>query len=239
VSLSFNHTKRKNKTFIKTYGPKTPFWKYYLRSALDFIGVRQPVEYYNKYKRLEFEYQALQLWESYSLNVPSVISREDSELHLSIIKGQTLFNIFEKSIDYDIVVKLFDDLNYRHQLAFKHNEPRLCHIDANLRNIMYGDQKIFHIDFEMGREYESIDLWARREISKLLISLLKNLSTKEREKVLRIFFEKYKFKRIVDSLVISKLGNFKKEKKNKPNNQYVLYDLALDLQNCMGDINEN
>jgi hypothetical protein len=91
----------------------------------------------------------------------------------------------------------------------------------------------------MGREYESIDLWARREISKLLISLLKNLSTKEREKVLRIFFEKYKFKRIVDSLVISKLGNFKKEKKNKPNNQYVLYDLALDLQNCMGDINEN
>ena len=239
MSLSLNSVNRDGEVFIKTYGPKTPLWRYYIRCGLDLIGVKQPVEYYNKYKRLKFEYQTLGLWNSYGLNVPNIISKKDTALHLSVIKGQTLSCIFAESIDFDLVVKIFSDLNYRHTLAFKHNEPRLCHIDANLRNIMYCNHKIFHIDFEMGREYESVNLWAQREVSKLLVSLLKTFSSKERKKVLSIFCEEYQFKNIINSLVTSKLGNSKKVKKNKHNNEYVLYDLALDLQNHMSSTNEN
>jgi tRNA A-37 threonylcarbamoyl transferase component Bud32 len=165
--------------------------------------------------------------------VPSVISREDSELLLSIIKGQTLFNIFEKSIDYDIVVKLFDDLNYRHQLAFKYNEPRLCHIDANLRNIMYSDNKIFHIDFEMGRESEPTNMWAQREITKLLISL--SQVTDSMQNVLSLFFEIYTHVEIIEQFIDSKFGSKSREliEKKLNKNGYTLINLAVEMNNYL------
>ena len=75
MSLSLNSVNQTDSVFIKTYGPKTPLWKYYSRSALDLIGFRQPVEYYNKRIRLEFEYQTLKLWISYDLNVPEIIRK--------------------------------------------------------------------------------------------------------------------------------------------------------------------
>ena len=138
MSLSLNNVDYNDSVFIKTYGPKTPLWKYYSRSALDLIGFRQPVEYYNKRKRLEFECQTLKLWISYDLNVPKVIRKNSSDLHLSIIKGKTLNKIFTEfdDVDMDLVIKLINDVNYRHHLAFKYNEPKLCHVDANLRNIV-------------------------------------------------------------------------------------------------------
>ncbi len=236
MSLSLNTITRKGEVFIKTYGPKTPLWRYYIRCVLDLIGIKQPVEYYNKYKRLKFEYQTLGLWNSYGLNVPNIISKKDTALYLSVIKGQTLSSIFAESIDFDIVVKLFSDLNYRHTLAFKHNEPRLCHIDANLRNIMYCNHKIFHIDFEMGREYEPVNLWAQREVSKLLISLLKHIPNEYRVEVLDLFFEQYRLKDVVISLIASKIKSSNNMRKN---NQNSLYNLVIDLQIRMDEANEN
>jgi tRNA A-37 threonylcarbamoyl transferase component Bud32 len=236
VSLSLNTVIREDEIFIKTYGPKTPLWRYYIRCILDLIGVKQPVEYYNKYKRLKFECQTLRLWSGYGLNVPSIILQKDTALYLSVIKGQTLSNIFSEFIDFDIVIKLFIDLNYRHILAFKYNEPRLCHIDANLRNIMYCNHKIFHIDFEMGREYETVNLWAQREVSKLLISLLRYAHSEYRDKVLDLFFEQYEFKDVVTLLIASKI---KSSNNTRKNNQNSLYNLVLDLQMRMDKANEN
>jgi tRNA A-37 threonylcarbamoyl transferase component Bud32 len=168
--------------------------------------------------------------------VPNIISKKDTALYLSVIKGQTLSSIFAESIDFDIVVKLFSDLNYRHTLAFKHNEPRLCHIDANLRNIMYCNHKIFHIDFEMGREYEPVNLWAQREVSKLLISLLKHIPSEYRVEVLDLFFEQYRLKDVVISLIASKIKSSNNMRKN---NQNSLYNLVIDLQIRMDEANEN
>ncbi len=231
MSISFNNAKQAQEAFIKIYGPKTPFWRYYLRSILDFIGIRQPVEYYNKTKRLEFECQTLRLWKAYGLNVPSVISREDAELHLSIVEGETLFNIFGRSINFDIVAQLFDDLNYRHQLAFKHNEPRLCHIDSNLKNIMYSDQRIFHIDFEMGRKSEPVNMWAQREVTKLLISL--SQVTESMQAILPLFFSIYTHTEIVENFINNKIGaksqKVTKAKLNKK--EYTLINLAVDMNN--------
>jgi len=229
VSISFNRAKQLNGVFVKTYGPKTPFWRYYFRSALNTIGIRQPVEYYNRSKRLDFEYRALKLWKHYDLNVPSVAFKDKISLHLSIIKGRTLASKLSRSVDFKVITALFEDLNYRHQLAFEHNEPRLCHVDANLRNILYSDQKIFHVDFEMGREYESVELWARREVSKLLISLLNILPFKNREEVLTLFCQHYSIQEVINSLIQSKLGRIDNKRKRAPNTQNTLYNLALDL----------
>jgi len=233
VSSSLNRVDQTDSVFIKTYGPKTPFWKYYFRCTLDFIGLRQPVEYYNKRKRLEFEYQTLKLWFSYDLNVPEIIRKNSFDLHLSIIEGWTLHKIFTESndIDMNLVTKLINDLNYRHYLAFKHNEPKLCHVDANLRNIVYSNNKIFHIDFEMGREYENIGMWAQREISKLLISLLNNISVSERDNVVGLFCNIYEHTSVINSLITSKLRKIKLNRhKDSGNNNYALVDLARDLQ---------
>jgi len=236
VSLSLNTITRDGEVFIKTYGPKTPLWRYYIRCALDLIGVRQPVEYYNKYKRLKFEYQTIKLWSNCDLNVPNIISKTDAVLHLSVINGQTLSSIFAESVDFDMIIELFSDLNCRHILAFRYNEPRLCHVDANLRNIMYCNHKIFHIDFEMGREYEPVILWAQREVSKLLISLLKHISNEYRAKVLDLFFEQYRHKDVVISLIASKIKSSNNMRKN---NQNSLYNLAIDLKIRMDKVNEN
>ena len=241
MSLSLNRVNQTDSAFIKTYGAKTPIWKYYSRCALDFIGVRQPVEYYNKRKRLEFEYQTLKLWISYDLNVPEIIRKNSFNLHLSIIKGRTLHKIFTESndIDMDLVIKLINDLNYRHHLAFKNNEPKLCHVDANLRNIVYSNNKIFHIDFEMGREYENIGMWAQREISKLLISLLNNIPVSERDNVVRLFCNIYEHNSVINSLIKSKLRKIKLNRhKDSGSSNYALVSLARDLQ-IQKKINEN
>ena len=233
MSLSLNSVDYNDSVFIKTYGPKTPLWKYYSRSALDLIGFRQPVEYYNKRKRLEFECQTLKLWISYDLNVPKVIRKNSSDLHLSIIKGKTLNKIFTEfdDVDMDLVIKLINDVNYRHHLAFKYNEPKLCHVDANLGNIIYSDNKIFHIDFEMGREYENTSVWAQREMPKLLFSLLNNIPAGERDNVVRLFYDIYEHTSVINSLIKSKLRKIKLNRpKDSDNNNYSLVALARDLQ---------
>ena len=233
MSLSLNSVNQTDSVFIKTYGSKTPLWKYYFRCALDLIGLRQPVEYYNKRKRLEFEYQTLKLWINYDLNVPEIIRKNSLDLHLSIIEGKTLYKIFTESndIDMDLVIKLINDVNYRHHLAFKYNESKLCHVDANLRNIIYSNHKIFHIDFEMGREYESIGMWAQREISKLLISLLNNIPVSERDNVVRLFFNIYEHTSVINLLIKSKLRKIKlNRQKDSGSSNYALVSLARDLQ---------
>ncbi len=125
--------------------------------------------------------------EKNDLNVPSILKREQERLYLEAIQGKTLDRIFEGDFDFKIFNKIFEDLNKRHQLAFDLKESRFCHVDANLKNIIYNNNEIYHLDFEMGREYESIDLWARREISKLLISICNKLP-KHKNQVLDSFF---------------------------------------------------
>ena len=229
MSKSLNKTHQKEGVFVKTYGPKTPFRRYYFRCALDFLGVSQPIEYSSKHNRLKFESKTLELWKSHHLNVPDVVRVKDLELHLSAIKGKTLAEIFTESINFDIVDQLFSDINYRHQLAIKLNEPRLCHIDANLRNIMYSDNKIFHIDFEMGRESEPTNMWAQREITKLLISL--SQVTDSMQNVLSLFFEIYIHVEIIEQFIDSKLGSKSHEliEKKLNKNGYTLINLAVEM----------
>lgn len=241
-SVSMNKVSERKEIFIKTYGGKTPLWKYYIRSSLDRIGIRQPVEYYNTHKRLQFEVGTLQLWKAYKLDVPSIVSLSKNKLHLSKINGKTLQNLLSESdnLDGNILAKLFGDLNARHKLAFRHKEPRFCHIDANLGNIIFSNNTIFHIDFEMGREYEDVELWAQREVSKLLLCLLEHQTPDNREEILKIFRLKYSFITVVMLLVESvnnristKFCRYFPRCAKKSTDRYNLRRLALDMEKSL------
>jgi hypothetical protein len=88
----------------------------------------------------------------------------------------------------------------------------------------------------MGREYEPVNLWAQREVSKLLISLLKHIPNEYRVEVLDLFFEQYRLKDVVISLIASKINSSNNMRKN---NQNSLYNLVIDLQIRMDEANEN
>ena len=231
MSISFNNVQKTENFFIKTYGPKSPLLKYYFRSFLDFIGIQQPIEYYHSAKRLSFEAEVIELWRKFNLNAPKLIKRNKKSLFLSHISGRTISEIFQQKIDFKIVKCLFDDLNLRHQLAFKFQEPRLCHVDSNLRNILYADREIFHVDFEMGRIYEDTNRWAMREITKLLISLTDNLAHEKRVKLLRIFCNVYQEKQIIELIIKSK----KNKRKNNSKEKYTLSNLVFDLSEVLNE----
>lgn len=239
MSQSLNSVFFKKGVFVKIYGPKKPLFKYYSRCFLDYIGLPQPIEYQNENKRLKFECRTLELWKAHHLNVPSVLKVKHLEVHLSIIKGRNLYDIFSESVNLDIVAQVFNDMNNRHQLALKINQPTLCHVDANLKNIIYSDNKIFHVDFEMGRDSEPVDMWAQREITKLLISISQKTNFMQRtdfiQNILPLFFDIYTHAKIIEKIIDSKLSSKSHiliEKKKKKNG-YTLVNLAVDMKNCL------
>jgi len=208
VSESFNKIDEKDNCFIKTYGKKKPFWKYFLRTNLHTIGLRQPIEYYNEKQRLSFEKKTLLLWERYGFNVPKVIDEGDNHLVLSKINGKTFQDLSNnKNLSLETLKTLFIELNYRHNLALKNHEKHLAHIDANLRNMLLFENKIYHIDFEMGREYENEEKWLERELSKLLISILEYQEENVRKEILKLFLEIYTHKQILKNLFLSKINS--------------------------------
>jgi hypothetical protein len=91
----------------------------------------------------------------------------------------------------------------------------------------------------MGREYENIGMWAQREISKLLISLLNNIPVSERDNVVRLFCNIYEHNSVINSLIKSKLRKIKLNRhKDSDGHNYALVSLARDLQ-IQKKINEN
>lgn len=227
-SVSTNNVKEKNEVYVKFYGYKKPFYKFIFRSFIDIIGINQPVEYYNNLKRMNFEYKVLLLWKSFNLNVPTVLKKGNNFLELSKIEGKTLNQIFTKKFDINIVIEVFKDLNFRHTLAKEKKQPLFCHIDSNLKNIIFSDNKIFHIDFEMGREYEKLDKWMEREISKLLYSLMLNQTLENKNLILIKFSEIYTHKEVLNSLIESNLRN-----KVINNNEFRLSNILYDLNDIL------
>ena len=83
----------------------------------------------------------------------------------------------------------------------------------------------------MGREYENIGMWAQREISKLLISLLINIPVSERDNIVKLFCNIYEHNKVINSLIKSKLRRRKLDQHNSlDTDKYALLDLVRDLQ---------
>lgn len=227
--------------FVKVYGPKQPRFSYEIRCLLNRVGVRQPIEYLPPRKRKAFEEACLGRWQERGFPVPKVLASPFPEYeavpHLSttFVEGVPLRRLLHQGYAScrEMLRDLFADLSQRHRLAFRTRDPFLFHIDANTQNILVADQRVYHVDFEMGRPWEPPMECACREISKLLVSLGEDLKPEERELVFALFKKSYENKDLLDTLARSvnqrpfqKLHRWRNERKKARNPQRVtLYDI--------------
>jgi hypothetical protein len=194
-----------------------------LKLLLHFLGFKQPIEYQPSKLRAQFEYDTLLLWNHKRLNVPKVVNKGLDYLDLEIIKGQSLDLLFKTSNQneiFEIIAICLKDMSNRHKIAFEQNEPRLCHLDANLRNMIKIDQNIFHIDFEMGRISENVFKWAEREFGKFLVSIYPYIHRDNIPKLAEILKENYAHESIIIHLIRKKLATQPK-KWNFLKNKYI------------------
>ncbi len=228
--------------FVKVYGPKKPRFSYELRCLLNRIGVRQPIEYLPPRKRKAFEEDCLRRWRERGFPVPEVLASPFPEYeavpHLSttFVEGVTLRRLLHQGYSScrDLLQDFFEDLSQRHRLAFLTRDSLLFHIDANTQNILVADRRFYHVDFEMGRPWETPMECACREVSKLLVSLGEDLKPEERELVFALFKKSYGSNDLLDTLAGSvnqrpfqKLHRWRNERKKARNPRRVtLYDIA-------------
>ena len=190
--------------FLKVYGPKKPRSKYEIRQFLGRMGLRQPVEYRSPEERKAFEEETLRHWKGGGFTVPDVVDAPFPELsalpHLAttFIEGPTLREQLSGSRlspedKKALLSALFDEVARRHDRAFTKNDRWLFHIDANTRNIICTDGgHICHVDFEMGRPWESAITCAAREITKLLMTVAEDMPPSERRILYHAFQSTYR-----------------------------------------------
>jgi len=214
------------KTYFQEKSPKALF-----RGTLNYLGLEQPIEYFFPSKRAKFELETLILWREMNFDVPRVISYEKCSLTMERIDGESFVDLFCNNNPLQILNNYFIEVNHRHEIAQKVNKKELCHVDANFKNIFSSDNKIIHLDFEMGRFSENVIEWGAREISKFFVSygLLGHSVTK----ILPNFLEYYKQE---DILLHHIKKNFKKDKSvfKAGNGPYRPVHLAGDLNDIYG-----
>jgi len=140
----------------------------------------------------KFEEETLRRWKEKGYAVPEILTSPFPELsalpHLSttFLEGSTLrecLTTSRLSLEYknNLLSSLFKEIARRHDQAFMENDRWLFHIDANTRNIICTDSdRICHVDFEMGRHWESTIACAAREILKLLSTAAGDMKPPER-----------------------------------------------------------
>lgn len=230
--------------FLKVYRPKRPAATYAMRRFLGFVGFRQPVEYTSPGERRAFEEKTLRRWKACGFTVPDIVDNPLKELGgmpvlaTRFIEGITLREMVHNSScsaeDRSGKLRaLFSEVAARHGSAFAAGDSLLFHIDANTRNILFAGSAVYHVDFEMGRMWESSVLSASREVLKLLVTLAEDLDPESRAPVMRIFRDCYHHDEVLQRIRAGVVGRpfqsfhrFSNERKKKRNSGKVtLYDL--------------
>lgn len=189
--------------FLKLYLPKLPRLKTAWRRFLGSLGIRQPVEYWSPKERRRFEAETLDHWRSLGYSVPAAIDIPFpglSPLPLlanEFIEGTTLRELLKddsvgSATKIEKLAILFSEMNERHRTAIGNNDNKLFHIDANTRNIIFADRRLFHVDFEMGRPWESVVECAARETLKCLVTLFEDSPPSLRERIAEVFRNCYR-----------------------------------------------
>ena len=231
--------------FLKMYGHKYPRMNYEVRKLLCHLGIRQPIEYCSPMKRKAFEEETLRHWKANGYNVPSIIDNPFPELlgfpilTTKFIDGMTLGELIRED-DIDLKEKekklssLFCEVSHRHQRALLNNDNKLFHIDSNTRNIIFAKEVIYYVDFEMGRQWESVLACASREVLKLLVSTADEMQSSFRDSLFKIFKDCYQIEEVYqfvnNSIVkrplqrIHRLRDIKRKRKNP--HKITLYDIA-------------
>ncbi|MFP4444680.1 MAG: hypothetical protein ACLFPD_00345 [Desulfosudaceae bacterium] len=231
--------------FLKIYGPKHPRGKYELRKFLDGLGWRQPVEYQAPEKRCRFEQKTLRHWQASGFHVPAPVTPplkippDMIVLATTYIEGPTLRESLSgpdkggrKTADR--LAGLFTEVAARHERALAHQDYHLLHIDANTRNIIFGQSAVFHVDFEMGRPWKPVVAGAAREVLKLLVSVADDAGPGMHPRLFELFRQHYRhdpvYACIADSITGRPLQGWHRlanqRKKQRHPNKITLYELA-------------
>ena len=193
---------------------------------------------------MDFEKETLRHWSACGYNVPAIMDNPFSELSgfpvltTKYIEGMTIrdFVRSEKAGAAEKEKKMasiFRDTGERHNVALRSGDNRLFHIDANTRNIMLAEDRIFHCDFEMGRPWESAVECASREVLKLLVSLIEDMGPSFLECVCRTFKNAYKEQSVYACIEKGIAGRpfqavhryLNRRKKNRNPLKVTLYDI--------------
>ncbi|MGB5219286.1 MAG: hypothetical protein WBN66_13430 [Smithella sp.] len=227
--------------FMKVYGPKKPRLSYKIRMMLNRTGIRQPIEYLSPRQRKACEESYLKHWRKNGFCVPDVLASPFPEyediphLTTTFVEGITLRMILRRgfSSSQDTLAHFFEDIAKRHALALETKDNALFHIDSNTQNILLVQNQFYHVDFEMGRPWETPMESACREVSKLLISIGEDLKPEERNHAYALFKKCYNNNDVLDFLdrsvnrrLFQKLHRWRNEKKKIKNPRRVtLYDI--------------
>jgi tRNA A-37 threonylcarbamoyl transferase component Bud32 len=231
--------------FLKLYMPKLPRLKTAWRRFLGSSGIRQPVEYWSPKERRRFEAETLDLWRSLGYSVPAVVDipfpglSSSPFLTTEFIQGTTLRELLKdgsipSTAQLEKLAILFSEMNERHHTAFAKNDNRLFHIDANTRNILFADRRLFHVDFEMGRPWESVIECASRETLKCLVTLFEDSPASLREPIAKVFRNCYRQDHVygliearVRGRALQRLHKWRNSyKKRKNPSKVTLYDIV-------------
>jgi tRNA A-37 threonylcarbamoyl transferase component Bud32 len=146
--------------------------------------------------------KCLRHWQHLGYPVPTVFDTASDDpspvptLITSFVEGPTLRDVLRDADSAplsgpDAVTQLYSDMAARHRDALDADDSLLFHVDANTRNIIVADGKLFHVDFEMGRPWEDCLTLAVREAMKSLVSIQEDLPEQSRAWVVKVFVESY------------------------------------------------
>jgi tRNA A-37 threonylcarbamoyl transferase component Bud32 len=191
----------------------------------------------------------IQCWTEYGYHTPRLIKNPFPEfdsfpiLVTEFIEGTTLQKVIkDRNISWsDKGSKLetvFSEVNARHAAALARHDNRFFHIDANTRNIMFVNDMVYHVDFEMGRSWESPVKCASREILKMLVCTAEDVTPDERPLIFALFRKCYGINDVYEVVRRSILGrSFQslhryndRRKKLKNPGKVTLYDVLEYLE---------
>jgi tRNA A-37 threonylcarbamoyl transferase component Bud32 len=162
---------------LKIYRPKRPRLRYEVRKTLHNLGWRQPVEYQSCPLRRDFERDSLLQWNAHGFKAPRPLDApfpvDGVHLFMQWIEGRSVCDALHTDGPggQRVFEQIITEMARRHGSGILQKDLRLFHIDSNCRNLIVTTQGIYHIDFEMGRAWESPLRHAERELMKFLVSV--------------------------------------------------------------------
>ncbi len=166
---------------VKQFVSTTKYFGAYKHRVRTLFGGQLPTRYWPPESRCSLERAGLEIWRKHGYAVPRLMPVPSefparTTLCLEYIPGPRLKDALrgEQSSEYiDLVLQtLFEEMRRRHLHAMEISEPRLVHVDANIRNIIMSPRGPVRIDFEATHLDETIPQLATREVKKFCYSLL-------------------------------------------------------------------
>jgi tRNA A-37 threonylcarbamoyl transferase component Bud32 len=220
---------------VKYHCSKPRDFRFFKYRALWLVGFPAPFEYRSERARCAHEREVYAHWHALRYNVPRLIEPApvtlpgpaEQCLTLEYIDGEALSEILTSPTvplerKLPLVAALFAGCNARHAAVLEKHDRLLIKYDANLRNIIVKDDRLFDIDFECGRIAESLPRGAAREISRYAVETIKALGREHCSAVVGLLRREYRHPDILDRVT-------KDGARQRQSSEFSRHDLARQL----------